>query len=222
MKKTLLAFVVLTTTVFASQAQVRFGVQAGVVSSSISLEEDGEEADIDGKMGFTVGAIVDVPISETFAFQPAVNFVTKGAKQEESGGGVTAKFSINLAYVEVPFNFVYRASTGSGSFFVGAGPSVGFIVSAKQKTKVTGGGLDEESEEDIPTGSGEDELKPLEIGANILAGYELANGVYIALNYNLGMSNLINDAPDNTHWKNRYFGLRVGFRFGGGGEASKR
>ncbi len=221
MKKTLLALVVLTTTVFASQAQIRFGAQAGAVFSKIDIEEDGEEFDFDTKVGLTVGVVADVPISENFIFQPGLNFTQKGGKLEESEGGVTAKSTINIGYVELPLNLMYRSSGGSGSFFIGAGPAISFAAGGKTKYKISGGGFDEEEEEDIQFGDGDDELKSLELSGNILAGYELPNGAYIAVNYNKGFSNLTNVEGDNS-FKNSYFGVRIGFKFGGGSGNAKK
>lgn len=222
MKKTMLALVVLTTIMITSDAQVRFGVHAGIAVSNVDLKIDGDEESVDSRVGPTLGILADVPINENFVFQPALNFVQKGGNQEESGGGITYKYTIALSYLEVPMNFMYRSAGGSGSFFVGAGPVVSFGLSGKEKIKISGGGMDEEEEEDLNFGDGDDELKPLELGGNIVVGYELSNGVFIAGNYSMGFSNLANVDTDNNSWKNRYFGIKLGMRFGGSNGTAKK
>lgn len=221
MKKIILVLVVLTTTFSVTQAQVRFGVQAGAAFASLNSEIDGEDQDFESRIGMTLGFLADVPITDNFVFQPALNYVQKGGKMEETESGVTVRESLTFSYIELPLNFVYRSAPESG-FFAGIGPVIGFGVGGKTKFKMSGGGgPDIEEEEDINFGSGEDEVKPLEIGGNIVAGYQLPNGVFIAANYNMGFTNLYNDAPDGYSLKNSYFGLKVGFKFGGGASAKK-
>jgi hypothetical protein len=71
--------------------------------------------------------------------------------------------------------------------------------------------------EDINFGSNEDEddYKPFEFSGNILAGYEFSNGVFVAANYNAGLSNIAVGGDSDNSLKNRYFGVKLGFKFGG-------
>jgi len=56
-----------------------------------------------------------------------------------------------------------------------------------------------------------DDYKSTDFGLNILAGYELKNGINLGVNYGLGLSNLINF--DAAKMRNRVFSLSVGFKF---------
>ena len=208
MKKVVLSLVLLAGTVSYVSAQSSFGIQAGIALASVKAEQDDEEIEFDSKIGLTLGVYANVGLSDNFSFRPALNFVQKGAKNEMDIFGTTVKTTVNLNYIEVPFNFVYTSAPGSG-FFIGAGPSLSFGLSGKTKSEADG----QEEEEDLNFGDGDDEVKRLEFGGNILAGYQMTNGFNVSLNYNIGFSNLSN--VDNSSWKNNYFGIRLGYGLGG-------
>lgn len=197
MKKISLLFFAFALTTSALVAQVRFGIQAGPAFSSMTMKSDGIKLSYN-KTGFTAGVLAELPISESgIHFRPALNFVQKGGDLEGA--------SMNMNYLELPLDFVYKLEAGPGKLFVGVGPSFALGLSGKAKS----GG----DSEDIEFGSGVDELKPLDLGGNFLAGYELSNGLFLSLNYNLGLSNISNSEEGKIH--NNYFGIRLGFLFGG-------
>jgi hypothetical protein len=197
MKKISLLFIALALTTSALVAQVRFGIQAGPAFSSMTMKADGLKLSYN-KTGFTAGVLAELPISESgIHFRPALNFVQKGGELEGA--------SINLNYLELPLDFVYKLEAGPGKLFLGAGPSFAFGLSGKSKS----GG----DSEDIEFGSGEEEIKPLDLGGNFLAGYELSNGLFLSFNYNLGFSNISNSEEGKIN--NNYFGIRLGYLFGG-------
>jgi hypothetical protein len=194
----LLVLVVIISTTSMAQ-KTRFGIQAGAVMSSMKISAGGEDVPSDSKIGFTAGLMVDKQIGKSVAFQTGLNYVVKGLSEDDYD--VDGKLSLN--YLEVPLNFLYRPSAEKG-FFAGAGPSLGYALNGKEKA----GG----EEEDIEFG-GEYGLKRFELGGNLVAGY-LFGKLQVALNYNLGLSNIIPDgASEDSKVKNNYFGLRVGYFF---------
>ena len=209
MKKIAFSMALIAGLVITAAAQnTRFGINAGVVMGNLKGEEGGQEQELESKIGLTLGIRADVPLSENFSFRPGLNFVQKGGKDEIDILGTTYKTTITLNYLELPLNFVYNASAGTGKFFFGAGPVLGYGFSGK--TKFEGGG--NEDEQDINFGDGDEELKAFEFAGNVLAGYEFGNGVYLQLNYNPGFSNLSN--ATDSELKTTYFGLRLGYFFG--------
>ncbi|HEY9706098.1 MAG TPA: porin family protein, partial [Allocoleopsis sp.] len=150
----------------------------------------------------------DVKVSNNFVFQPGLNFTQKGGKFNLSEVGLPGSGDVDfvLNYIEVPLNVLFKTKAGSGNFFIGAGPSLSFGMSGKAK-------LDNE-EEDINFGSNEqnDDYKPFDFGGNIVAGYQLSNGVFIAINYNATLNNIDTDSDITT--KNKYFGIRLGYILG--------
>ena len=192
-----------------AQAQTaRFGFSAGATLGSQSSKSSGISINSSSKAGLTLGVMSDISLSDAFSFQPGLNFTQKGGKFDLSDLGVpgTGDVTYTLNYVEVPLNVVFKAEAGSGKFFIGAGPSLGFGISGKFKSG--------NEEEDVNFGSNEeDDLKPFDFGGNIVAGYELSNGLFFALNYNTTLNNLSTENDVTT--RNRYFGIRIGYLLGG-------
>ena len=115
-----------------------------------------------------------------------------------------------LNYLEVPLNLVYKPLLGEGNLIVAFGPYLAYGIGGKNKMEVSGGGESESDEADINFGSGEDEVKAFDMGANISFGYMFAGGLSIQLNTQLGLVSISNgdDAVKNTG-----FGLGLGYRF---------
>ena len=197
----------------AFSQDIRFGIQAGTAIASQKAKQSGISITSDGKVGFTVGVTSDISIAESFTFQPSLNFTQKGSKFNVSDGSESMESSQTLNYIELPLNFLYHAPAGKGKFFAGLGPVVNYGISGTAKVKMGG----ESMSEDINFGSNEDEddYKPFEFSGNILAGYEFSNGVFVAANYNAGLSNIAVGGDSDNSLKNRYFGVKLGFKFGG-------
>lgn len=213
----------------AASAQFSLGAQAGAVFAKSKTDDISGISGIDlstkNKVGFSAGLIGDLPLGESgLRLMPELNFVQKGLKADGSvtidvlGQLVTAATdaSINLAYLELPVNLAYAAELGSGRLIVGAGPYAGFAFSGKTKVKVSALGQSEEDEQDIEFGSEEDQIKRMDFGANFMAGYIMNNGLMLKVNYSLGLANLSN--VSDSDWKNRYFGVSLGYFFLRGGE----
>jgi predicted porin len=181
----------------------RFGIQAGATLSNMSVKIEDLKLPSDMKFGFTAGLLFDLPVNEHFIFQPAVNFVQKGLNT--SDGDYSSHTTLN--YVEAPLNFLYRQNASKG-FFAGAGPSIGFGISGKTK--------DDTGEEDVHFGSNpdEDDLKAMDFGANIIAGYLFGNGLQVSGAFNQSFSNLaIGEDASDIKIKNKYFSVSVGYFF---------
>jgi hypothetical protein len=89
-------------------------------------------------------------------------------------------------------------------FFWGFGPTFGLGLSGKIKA--------EGESVDLKFGSNpEDDLKSLDIGLNLMGGFQFKNNLFIALNVDTGLSNLSND--DSYNYSNGYFGIRLGYLF---------
>jgi Outer membrane protein beta-barrel domain len=212
MKKVLLIAVIFFATNSIIAQTPRIGFTAGAAFANLKGKADGETETGNSKAGLTAGILVDLPLSKNFSFQPALNFVQKGSKDEETFGGTTEKTVITMNCIELPLNFLYNASGSKGNFFIGAGPSVSFYISGKGKFD---DGTDSYSE-DIEFGNNEDEddFKGMEFAANFLTGYRFSNGLQISGHYNAGLSNLlIGESADGTV-KSHYFGIKIGVLLG--------
>ena len=204
MKKLFIFQIALCSLITMNAQNARFGITAGTAIASQKYKASGINISGDSKVGFTAGLFANLGLSENFAFQPGLNFVQKGSKI--SSGGATATQTLN--YIEVPLNVLYRTPAGSGHFFGGVGPALGYGVSGTAKS-------DGESQ-DVHFGSSDtDDYKPFEFSGNILAGFEFSNGFLVSANYNHGFNNILNGGGSDASAKNSYIGIRIGYMFGG-------
>lgn len=206
----------LTTTAFAlaSNAQTTFGLRAGVNFQNINGKEyDGSDTENKLKTGFNIGVNAEVPVAPDFYLQPGVLFTTKGAKSKDDDD-----VKVNLSYIEVPINFVYKPTLGTGKLILGIGPYVAFAVGGKY-TDEDAKDYDVKFKNEIKLTEWASDyyVKRLDVGGNLLAGYEFSNKFSFQLNAQLGMVNInpeITDfAADKTKWKNTGFGVSLGYRF---------
>ena len=206
MKKTmmvlLLSLLVGGSTLFAQGLGLRAGVNFQ------NLTGDGVE---DGKMAprFNIGVDYEIAVAPDFYFAPGLFFASKGSKFEWEGVDVEETMTLN--YLEVPLNLVYKPVLGNGNLIVAFGPYLGYGLGGKYKVEGSEGGVSASVEEDITFGSNEDEdLKPLDVGANIGFGYMFGAGLSLQFNTQLG---LVNISHGDDAVKNTGFGLSLGYRF---------
>ncbi|HKO81976.1 MAG TPA: porin family protein [Chitinophagaceae bacterium] len=215
MKTKILAVVIgtLFTTAIFAQSKTTFGIRAGVNFQNLNGEDaTGDKLDNKLKTGFHAGVNAEIPVGIDFYVQPGVLFSLKGAKFDESDD------KINLSYVEVPVNFIYKPALGSGRLVMGFGPYAAFAVGGKYKPE-DGDDIDVEFEKEITPAqaiSGVYYAKRFDAGANLLFGYEWANNFSVQLNAGLGLVNInpdIEGVDTDAKTKNTGFGLSIGYRF---------
>jgi len=195
-----------------------FAVLGGVNFQNLNGEDNnGDKVENDLIVDYHFGVNAQIPVAPEFYFQPGLQFSTKGAENTVSALTSTYK----LSYIELPLNFVYKGLLGSGYFMIGLGPYVAYGVGGK--VKYEGGSLSSESDIKFKNEvvSGDPLLtvyiKPFDAGGNIFFGYEMAGGLFLQLNAQLGMLNIRPDhylnPDDNSTLKNTGYGLSLGYRF---------
>jgi hypothetical protein len=230
-KLILLAGIILTCT--WAHAQVAYEVHGGAILANLSERYDNQEG-FNGKFRLSerigVGAVL--PVASGISFRPELNFVSKGVKIDESyslsmGGSnysFSAKGSMKLSYIELPLNFVYMQPSQRGAaFFIGAGPSVSLGLGGKatahvieiadgdrqeinQTANVKFDGKENPNDDD-------QHYKAVEFGINFLTGFQLHNKIFIAANFNQGLTNINVDKADNGTTHTMYLGLSLGYFF---------
>jgi hypothetical protein len=209
----LLAIAALSCISVAVSAQTSFGIRGGVNFQNITGDNStGNSMDNKLKVGFLAGVNAEIPVGIDFYLQPGVLYAMKGAKANGSDD------KINIGYVEVPVNFVYKPEVGTGRLLLGVGPYVAFGVNGKIKT--SGGDESIKFKNTLTQAealSGDPYLKRIDAGGNLLFGYEMANHLSIQLNAQLGMVKINpkveNLSNDKSSWKNTGFGVSLGYRF---------
>lgn len=129
MKKTILIVVatVICAALQPTQAQTRFGVQAGVNLSSIT--------DMKTHVGFHAGVTTEIPILWGLQFNPGVLYSMKGTSDDVTVLGATAKTDITTHHISVPLFFSYKLNlTGSLVIAPHVGPYIGYGLGGSAKT----------------------------------------------------------------------------------------
>ena len=204
MKKIILSLGAALLLAAGAQAQVSYGLKAGVNLGKYSNFGDDQK----NNTSFYVTGFADLPVAPQFSIQPGVSLQGKGQKFEFND----LSSSVNVMSIEIPVNAVYYIPAGTGNIFLGAGPYVGFNVSGKRKkNRLVGGDGIVDTNEDINFGNGDRETKVVEAGANFMAGYKFGNGLLINAGYGLGLTNLSNFSDNKI--SNRVLSFGVGFQF---------
>lgn len=200
------------------QAKISFAILGGVGLQNFNGKDYGGDKFTNTMiLGYHGGVNVQIPLVPEFYFQPGLLFSTKGSKNESSLLTNTYK----LSYIELPLNFVYKGLLGNGYVMVGFGPYVAYAIGGKVITE--GGPVSFETDivfkNTVEFG---DPLlvqyfKAFDAGGNVFAGYEMANGIFLQLNTQLGMLNIKPDdnlLPNSKAlFKNTSYGISLGYRF---------
>lgn len=187
------------------RSNVSFGILGGINFQNLNGElPGGDKLENDMLLGYHVGVNVQIPFAPEFYFQPGLMYSIKGAKNTYTALGSEFTDEIKINYLEVPLNLVYKAPLGSGFFMLGFGPYVAYGISGKEVFE--GNSLTLERGVDY---------EDFDAGANIFAGFEMASGLFLQLDTQFGMLNIIPDdsSDDQATAKNTGFGLSLGYRF---------
>ena len=138
MKKVIFSAIAVMAFGFANAQDVKYGIKGGLNISNFTGDTEG--FDFKSKAGFNVGGFVEIKLSEKFSIQPELLYSSQGAKLENIGDYVddvfyTGDIKFNFSYINVPVMFKYYVAE---KFSIEAGPQIGFLVSAKTKTKLDG------------------------------------------------------------------------------------
>ncbi|MGN5953046.1 porin family protein [Sphingobacterium lactis] len=212
MKSLVLTIGALCLMLVGAQAQVSYGLKAGLNLAKYSQPIEDELKDYEKSLpSFYVTGFADIPVAPNFSVQPGLSLQGKGAKYEGEVNGVKGSININVMSLEIPVNAVYYIPAGTGNVFLGAGPYIGFNLSGKVKSKVEGGEGAGEDTEDIKFSGDDKNMERIDAGLNFMLGYKLSNGFLINGGYNLGLTNLSTESDLKT--SNRVFSVGIGFQF---------
>jgi hypothetical protein len=206
----------------ASAGRTSFGIRGGVNFQNINGKDDnGDKLENDMLTGYNFGFNAEIPVAPDFYFQPGLLYSLKGAKSSDVILGQTITGEIKISYLELPLNFLYKPLLGSGHLLLGFGPYVALGIGGKATYEGGGSSLSQNIKfKNKVMNSDPDDvfyLRPLDAGANMLAGFEFRNKLSFQLNVQLGLLKInpeYEGAPDDkTSAKNTGFGFSLGYRF---------
>ncbi|QSW87659.1 MULTISPECIES: porin family protein [Flavobacterium] len=192
---------------FVNAQDVKFGIKGGLNISNFSGDTDGIETK--SRYGFNLGGFVEIKFSEKIALQPEILYSTQGVKFENVGTDVNGTFrtgdiNFNLAYINIPVMFKYYPAE---RFSVEAGPQIGFLTSAKTKTRLDGFNR-------TVTQDAKYLFESIDFGLNIGAGYYFTENLAVGARYNIGLANIVKtEVGDDSKLHNKVFSLSVAYKF---------
>ncbi|MBC7390104.1 MAG: PorT family protein [Opitutaceae bacterium] len=184
--------------------KVSFGLRAGFNLQNINGKDvNGTTLKLDLVPKYNFGVNVEIPIVPDFYLQPNLLFATKGAAPSNA--------TINISYLELPVNFIYKPLLGKGHLLLGFGPYLAYAVGGNVRMNGSSEKIIFKSTQS-PSDAGT-VLRPFDAGGNGLFGYEFANKISLQLNAQLGLVNIAPSNNGNIVFKNTGFGISAGYRF---------
>lgn len=166
------------------------GIKGGYNLSSVSFDGTSETSNLHG---FHIGIYGESYVGKHIAIQPEILYSQQGYKIVDENGTYTQK----LEYINVP---VMLKMYPVKSFFIEAGPQIGFSISHKE-TFDAGFVLYDTEQEFEPSN--------FDWGVNVGAGFKSDSGVSLGARYHIGQS----DIYDQDKPKNRVVQIYLGFEF---------
>ena len=208
MNKSIIFFVAIAGT-FSGYAQLGISPEAGINFSMANSKIGDLKTDSKYRIGYKAGVGIDITIYKGFYIQPGIYYTIKGAILHTSVSGIASEDKMSLNYFDIPINLAYRYDfNNAGSVFAFAGPYWGIGINRKSENNMNGVSI----ENDIKYGdAATDEFIKADFGLNFGIGYISPVGIYLRLQYAIGLSNISNTI--NATWKNQVFSASLGYVF---------
>ncbi|MGX5818272.1 porin family protein [Chitinophaga lutea] len=231
MKKAGILFVLLAS-MMQAQSQVSVGIRTGYTASQLSVT-GGSPSDLgvaEGYMetlhGWHLDLLINAPLGKGFYLQPVIRYITKGSGFKEAHVPNKALSSLyipegsrlQLNYLELPLNVVYKLPLGPGVVTAGLGPYAAVGLKGRYHFDIMQDGRSvSQTSKRVQFSTRQDDnvavvrMHPWDAGANFTLGYEFNSGIMLGANYSMGMTDIDRNRYSAT--KNRYLGVTLGFLF---------
>ncbi len=187
----------------AAMAQVEsfmLGFKFGVNFADI----EGEETDgLDSRTSIHIGLAAEFPVNEIIAIHPELLYSFQGVSFDSALPNFDTE-SLKLDYIQLPIMVKYYPFYVVPGLSIETGPQIGYLITATNERKNTVNGITETSDLDIKELTSE-----IDFGVNFGVGYQLEIGAYVQARYNLGITEIFEDAPIH----HSVFQLSTGFKF---------
>ena len=220
MKKilTLLTFSATTSFFTNVNAQVKLGVQAGVILNSPTVSGLANKENITAP---TFGVIAEINAGPLL-LRPSVNYLKTGFKEtvQTTVGNTTVSDVKNYTFqnLEIPLDITYPIKLKSGKILISAAPviTVG-LKGEEQKVTTAQVGTAAPNVQTLNTaikyGAANTEIKKTDWGTRFGLGYAFNNGLQLNAAYKIGLTNLSN-ANNNSFKANHLMLSAAYFLFG--------
>ncbi|HOW10450.1 MAG TPA: outer membrane beta-barrel protein [Bacteroidales bacterium] len=198
--------------------RIGFGIEGGISLQTLSGNDYWGEA-LGNRVvaGYAGGVNIVIPVLPDLFLQPGIMIISKGAKQDIISDNIVKK--VNLLYLAVPLDILFRPRAGNGHLLMGAGPYAALGLAGNETTR-SGSASTKLKARFLADASGEPTTyvyyKAIDAGIDLLFGYEFYSNIYCRLNSQIGFLKINSDyglPNDRTSKKNLGFGLSAGYRF---------
>lgn len=181
----------------AAQAQVQFGVKAGVNMSKASLSR--KDFNTDNFTGFFLGPVVDITVPIVgIGLDAALLYSQRGVTLEDKD--VRADYTIKQKGIDIPINLKYNIGFSRiFGIYLAAGPDFFFAFDSDKGFK----------DYDF-------KKKKSQVGLNFGAGIKLLGHLHAGLNYNLPLNNsaeIVYEGGKTNKYKTRTWQFSVAYMF---------
>ena len=174
-----------------------YGVKGGINISKFNSNSNNPFSQYDGKVGFHVGGLVEIPLSEKFSMQPELLYSLQGTNIN-SGERV-----IRLNNLQLPIMAKYYIVKRLG---LEAGPVLDYLLSAKLV-----GDLNSEDGREVKDIT--DIYKTLNVAIGAGASYTLKTNLFFGLRYNFGFLDISDDTFNEVTLRTRALQVSAGYFF---------
>jgi hypothetical protein len=203
-----------------ASAQVSIGARAGLSLSKLIYSFQGLSINTDRLPEFTGGIPVEIKLSNYFALQPELNFITKGGKSSSSdsfnGYSYSSESHVKINYLELPVFAKFSVGNEKIKLDLFAGPVLGYGLSGSSYSKFVSNGSVSEDSQTLDFEN--DSISRIDFSINIGAGTSLtvgANRLFFDIHYQAGLSNMdtsqsFNGSSNDSSVKNNNIIFTIG------------
>lgn len=183
MKKSLL-ILALSTAAVSAGAQVSLGPEIGLNQSNLKIVYPDVAFNNHLKTGFRLGLNVTTPLDRNWDIQTGLFFYTKGSNIAANRHSDYYASTMTIGAMQLPLYFNLNARPGKyGKAFAGIGLFMDYHIFCKEEIGT--------KEYELVIGeSTYDDLKHLDAGFGLQAGYLIHNGIGFRMQYQLGIANI--------------------------------
>ncbi len=192
---------------------IAFGIEGGLNVSRLHFNNyyEGYNYSIKNRVAARAGILLNISILRQLQLETGAFYAMNGVRGTFSKNGFTNSETVNIHAIETPVTLNFKSNdNGYGRFFAGAGVFFGYNVS----------GTDKNTNEDISSGkldigsSDTDQIRPIDAGICLHAGYQLSNGLFFRARYQRGLKNIspVSDISSASIYSQSY-GIDIGYYF---------
>ena len=179
-------------TIAGANAQVKFGVRAGLNLADVASKTDGVKDETKIRPSFYVGGLAEFAFNDVVLMEAGLTYSNQGYKAKE-GNDKDMQYTLNLP-IWVKYDFA--------GFRPKAGLYAGYILSQQAKAD----GKTETIKSDL--------YNHFDYGIGLGAEYNLPNnGLFFEASYNWGLANLRKNGDSKNYTNNRVIQVGVGYKF---------